>query len=208
MCHMVASCKKKKSTSLFLPWKLSLWPHRQSSGWAVSSTAAPHPIQEAQSAPAHEEGCSSADHTAHPRPSPPTGERTESREGRMRSDKETGLDGWNLSSYSMSLKVQNFQNMRLKMTCGWWWQEVHSEPKYQPEKVKRKQMGERVWQKTDLLLFSCSQNISQDAVELFWCRRLEEVFQQGKQRGLNRLFFIRKSAAIFLHTMDKNNSIK
>lgn len=58
--------------------------------------------------------------------------------------------------------------------------------------------------KTNLLLLSDRQNVGEDTVELLWCRRLEEVFEHGEQRSLNRLLFIRQRAAIFLHTVSKD----
>ncbi len=67
----------RMSARLFSPWRLSLWPLLRSFEWAAGSTAAPRPTPAAQPAPAHEEGCSSAAHTAHPRLSPPARGRRE-----------------------------------------------------------------------------------------------------------------------------------
>lgn len=65
---------------------------------------------------------------------------------------------------------------------------------------------ERKIDKTHLLLLSDRQNVGEDTVELLCCGRLEEVFEQGEQRSLNRLLFIRQRAAIFLHTVTKDVS--
>lgn len=71
--------RKNERTKQLWPWRPSLWPGPQSSGWEGDYKVVPLPTPEAQPAPVHEEGCSGKARKAPPGPLPPEQKRPRKR---------------------------------------------------------------------------------------------------------------------------------